>query len=136
MASALDVKRTREHAINAPLLLGFVVSPHDRNTVPMREQWLSAGAAVGNLLHAAHALGFGAMVRSGERCFDTQLGNPLGIRGREYLAGFVSVGTIKEAPQPHKERLPHAVWSVWQGQGLNQSGATTDAAQFRDPYDV
>jgi len=44
----------------------------------MREQWLAAGAAPGNLLNAAHQLGFGAIVLSSERCFDPALHSALG----------------------------------------------------------
>ena len=36
--------------------------------VPVPEQWLSAGAALGSILSAAHLLGFGAIILSGERC--------------------------------------------------------------------
>ncbi|MGC5189133.1 hypothetical protein ACPXBB_26415, partial [Escherichia coli] len=60
LASPADLGRAREHATQPPLLLAFVVSPRARSQVPAREQWLSAGAALGNILSAAHQLGYGA----------------------------------------------------------------------------
>ena len=48
-----DLERAREHATRPPMLLAFVVSPQARTQVPVREQWLTAGAALGNLLNAA-----------------------------------------------------------------------------------
>jgi nitroreductase len=114
LAGAADRLRARDHALGPPVLLGFVVSPQAAGLVPAREQWLSAGAALGNLLNAAHQLGFGAMVLSGERCFDAVLARDLGVHAPEALVGFVSLGTIGR-PRPGVPRLsPQAVWSCWQ----------------------
>ncbi len=113
LAPADDLRRAREHATRPPVLLAFVVSPQARSQVPVREQWLSAGAALGNLLQAAHRLGFGAIVLSGERCFDAELTAQLGVRPEEFLAGFVSLGSVAEAPPAAKSRSPAEVWSAW-----------------------
>ncbi|MET3182184.1 UNVERIFIED_ORG: nitroreductase [Variovorax guangxiensis] len=113
LASPADLRRAREHATRPPVLLAFVVVPRARSKVPAREQWLSAGAALGNLLNAAHQLGFGAIVLSGERCFDPVLGAELGVGPDEFLAGFVSLGSVAEAPPPRGHALPGQVWSAW-----------------------
>ncbi|WP_432726006.1 nitroreductase family protein [Variovorax sp. W6] len=113
LASPADLRRAREHATRPPVLLAFVVVPRARSKVPAREQWLSAGAALGNLLNAAHQLGFGAIVLSGERCFDPVLGAELGIGPDEFLAGFVSLGSVAEAAPPRGHALPGQVWSAW-----------------------
>jgi nitroreductase len=70
VASTDDIARAREHATKAPAVLAFVVRPERHPLVPIHEQWLGAGAALGNMLTAAHLLGFGAIVLSGERCED------------------------------------------------------------------
>jgi nitroreductase len=98
LALTEDRQRAREHAVRPPALLAFVVAPLAHTKVPIREQWLAAGAALGNLLNAAHALGYGAMVLSGERCFDQTLVRQLGVQSGEVLAGFVSIGRIRQAP--------------------------------------
>ncbi|MFT3816825.1 MAG: nitroreductase [Rubrivivax sp.] len=113
LASAADRRRARDHALRPPVLLAFVVAPRARTKVPLREQWLGAGAALGNLLNAAHLLGYGAIVLSGERCHDEALLKQLGLRGDEVLAGFVSIGTVREAPPAARTVLPGAVWSCW-----------------------
>ncbi|MDM0113847.1 nitroreductase [Variovorax sp. J22R133] len=102
LASDFDRQRAREHATLAPALLAFVVSPRVHDKVPVREQWLAAGAALGNLLNAAHQLGFGAIMLSGARCFDATLCAELGVGPEESLAGFVSIGSIAEAAPPSK----------------------------------
>ncbi|MGJ7609831.1 MULTISPECIES: nitroreductase family protein [unclassified Variovorax] len=113
LASSADLRRAREHATRPPVLLAFVVVPRTRSKVPAREQWLAAGAALGNLLNAAHQLGFGAIMLSGERCFDPVLGAELGVEPDEFLAGFVSLGSVAESPPARNHALPGQVWSAW-----------------------
>lgn len=113
LASGIDLRRAREHATRAPVLLGFVFAPQSRSRIPVREQWLAAGAALGNLLNAAHQLGFGAIMLSGERCHDSVLLEQIGIAGHESLAGFVTVGSIAEAPPRAPQRPTGKVWSCW-----------------------
>lgn len=115
LASEQDKKRAREHATRPPMLLAFVVSPRAQTTVPSSEQWLSAGAALGNLLAAAHSLGFGAMVLSGDRCSDNSLCSAIGLAPEEHLAGFISLGSVREAPPAHAERPVDLVLSAWVG---------------------
>jgi nitroreductase len=82
--------------------------------VPLREQWLGAGAALGNLLNAAHQLGLGAIVLSGERCFDATLLAQLGIGDDEFLAGFVSLGQVVSQPPARTPPETAPLCSRWQ----------------------
>ncbi|MFG0677960.1 nitroreductase family protein [Delftia sp. WSY_7] len=122
LAPADDIRRAREHATRAPALIAFIISPRPRSRVPVREQWLAAGAALGNFLNAAHHLGFGAIVLSGERCFDPALHSALGLREGEYLAGFISLGTITSQPSPRATVSPSCMRTAWQAE---QAAAVT-----------
>lgn len=113
LASCDDLARAREHATHAPVVLGFVVRPQRHGVVPAHEQWLCAGAALGHLLLAAHGLGFGAIVLSGNRCADAPLRRAVGVEETETLAGFVSIGSIAQpAPDALAAPLAH-VLSTW-----------------------
>jgi nitroreductase len=114
LASADDRLRAREHATHAPTVLAFVVRAERHPIVPMMEQWLSAGAALGNMLMAAHAMGFGAIMLSGERCQDPPLLEALGLTAHEVLAGFISIGTIDKPPPAAPSRPASRVRSRWQ----------------------
>ena len=113
LTSKADLNRARAHATLAPVLLGFIVAPKSRTRIPVREQWLAAGAALCNLLNAADQLGYGAIMLSGERCFDTVLTAQLGVAADEFLAGFISIGRVAEAPPKPRQVLPAQVWSCW-----------------------
>lgn len=133
LAPALDLQRAREHALRSPVLLAFVVSPKARTRVPLREQWLSAGAALGNMLNAAHQLGFGAIMLSGERCFDPQLSAELGLQSIEFLAGFISLGSVAEAPPLRKHASPMDVMSLWRPQIVGQPCAIRSSLEIELP---
>ncbi|MBK0113421.1 MULTISPECIES: nitroreductase [unclassified Delftia] len=125
LAPADDIPRAREHATRAPALIAFIISPRPRSRVPVREQWLAAGGALGNFLNAAHHLGFGAIVLSGERCFDPALQSALGLREGEHLAGFISLGTITSQPSPRATVAPSSMRTAWQAE---QTAAVTAQA--------
>lgn len=114
LASLEDLARAREHATHAPVVLAFVVRPQRHALVPLHEQWLGAGAALGNLLLAAHALGYGAIMLSGDRCQDRPLCQALGVEAHETLAGFVSIGSIAKAPPPAQRGSRDSVLARWQ----------------------
>lgn len=112
-ATPQDIERARAHATQTPAMLAFVVRPDPAAKVPVHEQWLAAGAALGELLLAAHAMGFGAIVLSGERCKDEILRQALGIAPAETLAGFVSIGTVAVPPPPAARVDRDRVLSSW-----------------------
>ena len=112
-AGVQDIERARAHATQTPAMLAFVVRPVPDSKVPDHEQWLSAGAALGHLLLAAHAMGFGAIVLSGERCKDEILRRSLGIAPEETLAGFVSIGTMASPAPPVVPVDVERVLSTW-----------------------
>jgi nitroreductase len=112
-ASADQLARAREHATHAPALLAFVVKPERNALVPRHEQWMSAGASLGNILVAAHLFGFGAITLSGDRCTDDALRRALDVRPHEVLAGFISIGTIAKSPPIARVVSRELVWSIW-----------------------
>lgn len=101
-----DPGRARDKAMHAPCLLAVVARLQpDHTAVPLREQYASVGAAIAHLLLAANALGYGAIMLSGERTRAPQLLSALGLTGNEELMGFASIGTPSETPKP-KTRPP------------------------------
>lgn len=94
-----EAGRERDKALRPPLLVAMVARPQRLHaTVTEAEQLACAGAAMQNMLLAAHFLGFGAIILSGARCEDTEIRSALGIAPDEHFLGFISVGSIVEAP--------------------------------------
>lgn len=93
-APAAVVEKERDKALAGPVLMAVTapINP-DHPKVPASEQYVSVGMAVQNLLLAAHGLGYGGILLSGERVRDPAVRAELAISGDEELIGFITLGT-------------------------------------------
>ena len=82
----------------APLVIAVVSRAQPHVKIPEWEQVLSAGAVCMNLLHAAHALGYGASWITEWYAYDRRVLDALGLDPGERIAGFVHVGSVVEQP--------------------------------------
>jgi nitroreductase len=95
---ALDVERARP--LRAPVLVAVGVDqPSDPKVIEI-ENVCAVAAAVENLLLAAHALGLGAMWRTGPAAYDPDVKAFLGFAPGQHLIAFVYIG------YPYAERTP------------------------------
>jgi nitroreductase len=104
-----DLAKSRGKAHRAPTLLLAVLrlAPAD-DEVPEQERILTAGAALMNLLLAAHAMGYGAMLTAGRSLRTAALPRAFGLAADERPLCFVSIGTpgeIKRRPRPSASEL-------------------------------
>ena len=83
----------RHKPLRAPLLVVTIVSFKDHPKVPRCEQEYSAACATQNMLVAAHALGVGAMWRTGSMAYHPVVMRGLGLESREKIIGFLYLGT-------------------------------------------
>ncbi|MBK8211536.1 MAG: nitroreductase family protein [Rhodospirillales bacterium] len=110
------LQREREKALNGPCLLAVVGRiREDHLKVPPSEQYASVGAAVMAVLVAAHLLGYGAIMLSGDRVRDPLLGAALGMSEVEELVGFITIGTIARPPSPKQRPAQNDILSTWEG---------------------
>ena len=91
--SADSIKRFRGLPLRAPCLVALICKKQTHAKVPEIEQKLSLGAAGQNILHAAYALGLGAMWRTGKINYHPLLAEGLGLAENEELLGFIYLGT-------------------------------------------
>ena len=111
--ASLEVERHR--FLPAPLTVGVVFSPHPLAKAPEIEQLLSAGNVCFNLLHAAHAYGFGASWVTRWYAFDPAAQQMLGARGGERFVGFVHIGTPTATIEDRTRPALADVVTHWQG---------------------
>lgn len=90
-----------------------VISRAGQNAIPLWEQELSAGAVCTTLLYAAQALGYGANWITDWYAYDAQAAAVLGLSAEERVAGFIFIGTMKEAPLERERADPVALTTVW-----------------------
>lgn len=90
----------RQRAQNGPGLAALVVRTQGGLAeVPPHEQWISAGAALMNLLNGLHLMGFGAKTLSGSSVSDAAVSAAFCAEG-EQLVAWVVAGTPVRAAHP------------------------------------
>jgi len=83
---------------HAPLVVLVIGSPDVLAKIPVREQEASAAAVCMNLLHAAHAYGFGASWVTGWAADSEGAARLYGLDRHERVVGIVHIGTPTERP--------------------------------------
>lgn len=101
----------------APVMLAVACYiDHTNERIPHTERVLATGAAVMNILNAAHAAGYAAYWSTGIGTYSQEVPDALGFDELEYqFMGYVTMGTpLREAPA--KERPDYAeFFSEWAG---------------------
>lgn len=88
--------------MRAPLVIVAAAKIVEHAKVPEIEQLLSAGAAVSQMLTAAHALGFAGIWRTGSVSFSRMFMESIGLAANETIVGFIYLGT----PEGRQKTLP------------------------------
>ena len=107
-AGRLELEAMRQFAHQAPTLVVALSTPVAGSKIPVWEQELSAGAAIMNLLHASHALGFAAGWLTAWPSYNADVRAAF-ASGDEKIAGFVFIGTPgrpqEERPRPDYDQI-------------------------------
>ncbi|MDQ3659635.1 MAG: nitroreductase [Actinomycetota bacterium] len=105
-------------ALRAPLILCVIERPkvHLPKVVEIEEHH-ATGAALQNILLAAHDMGLGAMLRTGPACAMPEVREMLGVEEDELVAGFVYLGYPQEGAgeRPMTRRTAAAELTEWRG---------------------
>ena len=102
-AGRLEIEAIEQYAIQAPTLIVALSSPVIGSKIPVWEQELSTGAAIMNLLTAAHASGFVGGWLTGWPAYSDAVRDAFG-GPHERIAGFLYIGSsakpLEERPRP------------------------------------
>ncbi|HEX2828279.1 MAG TPA: nitroreductase [Burkholderiales bacterium] len=108
------LERERAKPMRAPLIV--VVAAHTQaGKIPEIEQVLAVGAAAQNIMLAAHALGFGAMWRTGDVAYDASVKTALGLEPADSIVGLIYLGTPAGDPPPAQRPVPEHFVTEWTG---------------------
>ncbi|MGE0225189.1 MAG: nitroreductase [Acetobacteraceae bacterium] len=114
-ASADALKRERDKALRAPVIIVVAARVQKGHRIPEIEQIASASAAAQTIMLAAPALGYGAMWKTGDPAYDPTVKEALGLRGDDEIIGFLYVGTRVGGGSPAARPGARDLVSVWQG---------------------
>lgn len=115
-ADAQALSRAREKASRAPTVLGLVLRLDQEIGIPhVDDQLVSGGAALQNVLLAAHAMGFGARALSGQAVRTTAFRTALNLADDETFLCFIAIGTPTSAPRRNARPAPESMLTQWTG---------------------
>ena len=96
--------RERAKPMRAPTIVVAAARVQKGHRIPECEQIAAAAAATQNIMLAAHALGYGAMWKTGDPAYDSQVKTALGLEPDDEIMGFLylgtSTGSASSAPRP------------------------------------
>ncbi|HET9664499.1 MAG TPA: nitroreductase [Burkholderiales bacterium] len=107
--------RERQKALRAPVIVVVAARLKRSEKIPELEQIVSAGAAAQNVMLAVHALGYGAMWRTGAPAYDPAVKQALGLEAADTIIGFIYIGTRAGGASPVSRPVPEDFVSVWRG---------------------
>lgn len=93
------LEKTKQKPFRAPVVIVAAVEPSDNSKVILKEEYAAVNAGVQNMLLASHALGLGAIWRTGKPCYDPEVRRLFGLSEKGEVIGFIYIGyPRREAP--------------------------------------
>lgn len=112
-----DPQSVIEKPLRAPVIICVIERPktHVSRVVELEEHF-ATGAAMQNILLAAHDMGLAAMLRTGDCAHLPEVREHLGVGENELIAAFIYVGyPAEDATRPLTRRADPAGLTEWRG---------------------
>lgn len=108
------IQTARKWLARVPLIITVACAPDPRGRIRELESMLSVGAAVMNMLNAAHALGYCGYWSTGMGTYLQGVGEALGFDPFDVrFMGYLSIGTPIEPPVPKQRPDYHDFITAW-----------------------
>ncbi|MEK3889679.1 nitroreductase family protein [Bacillus sp. FSL K6-3431] len=91
-SSKAKVVRSAKNPLRAPVIIAVGVEPSERNNVILKEEYAAVNSGVQNMLLTIHALGLGAIWRTGAICYHPKVGEFFHLSEKGEIIGFIYLG--------------------------------------------
>ncbi|QZT32605.1 nitroreductase [Caldalkalibacillus thermarum TA2.A1] len=106
------LKRAEAKAFRAPVIIAVACTPAAKPNVKKIEEQAAVSAAIQNMLLTAHALGLGAIWRTGKPAYHPKMKALFGLKEEDELMGFIYLGYPDIEP-PLRTRTPVEKKTIW-----------------------
>jgi nitroreductase len=86
------LEKVSKNPYRAPVVIVTAVEPVKNDKVLIEEEFAAVHAATQNMLLAAHALGLGAVWRTGKQCHDKRMSRAFNLSEDGAVTGFIYIG--------------------------------------------
>jgi len=102
--------------LRSPLIVAVCAEVIEGNPkVPVVEQIVTVGAAAQNMLNAAHAMGYAAIMLTGKNAHDPHVKRALGLQPKDEIVGFLYFGTPDGDIRPKRRPAAAEFVREWTG---------------------
>lgn len=108
----LKLQIAEQKSFRSPAIVAVAVTPSDEPRIEPIEETAAVSAAVQNLLLAAHALGLGAIWRTGRPTYHPKMKELFGLKEKDDVLGFVYLG-YPDMPHPRGKRASFQEKATW-----------------------
>lgn len=98
--SVRKIEKARNNPLRSPVVIAVAVEPSDDKRVIEKEEFAAVSAAIQNMLLTAHALGLGAVWRTGAICYDRGVSDFFNLSEKGEVVGFIYLGYPAKEPKP------------------------------------
>lgn len=98
------LEKTKQKSLRAPVIIAVAVEPGNHPRVILKEEYAAVNAAIQNMLLAAHALGLGAIWRTGKPCYDKEISKLFNLSEQGEVLGFIYIGYPNMNPPVAKRK--------------------------------
>jgi nitroreductase len=103
------LNKVRSNPLRAPTVMVVVAETDTANRVPVLEQVMAVAAATQNMMVAAHAMGIGAMWRTGRMASHDLVKERLGFTVKDEIVAYLYLGT----PSGSRKALPDELYESY-----------------------
>jgi len=116
LADAAAREKELGRPLRSPLIIAVCAEVVEGNPkVPVIEQIVTVGAAAQNMLNAAHAMGYAAIMLTGKNAHDPHVKQALGLQPKDKIVGFLYFGTPDIEVRPKKRPAAAEFVREWTG---------------------
>jgi len=107
--TAERTEKERNKPLSAPVIVALIGRPKSGGNVVHQEEIVAAGAALQNMLLAAHSLGLASMVKTGALSYSAEVRDFLRMDETELLIGMIYLGFASGPPPPGRRTDFHGM---------------------------
>ena len=109
--SASDEEAAREglKAMRAPTIIAVAAHTPPHAKIPEIERIVAVGAALQNMILAAHALDLGTMWKTGPAAYDPEVKKAIGLAPEDTVVGYLYLGQPETPGIPRESKLDGCV---------------------------
>lgn len=90
--SKVKLAKEAQKPLRAPVIIAVAVEPTVNSKVIVKEEYAAVNAAIQNMLLATHALGLGAVWRTGNVCYSSEVKQLFELDEQSEMLGFLYIG--------------------------------------------